>query len=542
MTLLERGAGPTEQASREALIKEARRLRRRRWLFGSALSALAIAAGIGGYLAGSGPPGAPRRPAPARSPSARGSSASRRAFVPTRSPDLLQPGALATLPNGNLLILDSSRDQILELRANGDLSVLAGTGRFGFSGDGGPARDADLDFRYSSSAGMAVTRTGAVDFLDDGNCRIRQIGTNGTIRTIFRIPRGKQYHGGSTCPVSAFTLSPAGDLYLATSSQVERVAASGHLIWVAGSSNSSDYEHEPTHPTRSDVALEPDALAFNRAGDLYISSFALKLVYELTPTGKLTQLGVSYVDQFALDPNGRMLAGTHGGLIQAFTTNGVRSFYEVVPKRAGINWGRDQGFQEDGIAVTKTGTIYADNSQGNGYGDGTVLVRIAPNKHASLAPIQTPLAATLPQLGATGFPVSLYPAARPSQGSELASCPSDDGLEPFNPIAIAQARRIARSYLASQFAADIAVTDRSWWTQAFNKVAGGDISGRNVITGEAAASTSPIAKGLTQACGPRLVADSITVTVGGYSNFAGTLYLLDRDGHPLVYDARQTAA
>ena len=540
MTLLEPRLGPLAKAEEEALIKEARRLRRRRWLFGSAFTALAVAAGIGGYLIAAGPPSKPHRATPAHGSSGSGSLASARALVPTRSPDLLQPSTLATLPDGTLLIRDSSRDQILALSTDGDLTVFAGTGRLGFSGDGGLARDADLDFNYFSSGGMTVTRSGAVDFLDDGDCRIRQVSPGGTIRTIFRFPQVKEHPGGTVCPVNSFAASPTGALYIATSSQVERVSASGHLIWVAGSSNSSDYEHEPTHPIRSTVALEPDALAFNRAGDLFISSFALKLVYELTPSGKLTDLGESYADQLTLDPSGQILVGTHGGLIQEITPGGIKPFYNVIPRRAGINWGRAQGFQEDGIAVTRTGTIYVDNSQGNGYGDGTVLVRISPTKHPSLAPIRTPVAATLPKVGAAGFPVSTYPAARPSRGAALASCPSDSGLEPFNTAAITQARRIARTYLASQFASDIAVTDRSWWTDSFNKVAGGDISGRNTIAGEAPASKSPIANSLKQACGQKLVNDTITVTVGqpGYSNFTGTLYLLNRIGHPLVYDAR----
>lgn len=537
MTLLESRDSPVTEAEREALIKEARRLRRRRWFFGSVLTALAVGAGIGGYLIASSPPSTPQQGATPRGSGARGSFASAPHVVPTRSPGLLQPSTLATLPNGNVLILDSSRDQILALRADGELSVFAGTGRLGFSGDGGPARDADLHFESGSSAGITVTRSGAVDFLDDGNCRIRQITPQGSIRTIFRFPLVKEHPGGSVCPFNAFTASPRGALYVATSSQVERVSASGHLVWVAGSRKSSDYE--PTHPTRSNTALEPDALAFNRAGDLFISSFALKLVYELTPTGKLTDLGESYADQLTVDPSGGMLVGTHGGVIQQITPAGIKPFYNVTPRRAGINWGSDQGFQEDGVAVTPTGTIYVDNSQGNGYGAGSVLVRISPSKHASLAPIRTPLAATLPKVGAPGFPVSIYPAARPSRGAALSSCPSDSGLEPFNTAGIAEARKIARTYLTDQFASDIAVTDRSWWTDAFNKVAGGDIAGRNTLTGEAPAANSPVASSLARACGQKLVTDTITVTIGqpAYSNFTGTLYLLDRNGHPLVYDA-----
>jgi hypothetical protein len=538
MTLLESRDSSVIEADKQALIKEARRLRRRRWLFGSALAATAVGAGMAGYLIASSSPSTPRQGSAPRGSSARSSFAFAHHFVPTRSPGLLQPSTLATLPNGNVLILDSSRDQILALKQDGDLSVLAGTGRLGFSGDGGPARTADLHFESGSAAGMTVRQSGAVDFLDDGNCRIRQITPLGTIRTLFRFALVKQHPGGSVCPFNAFAASPTGALYVGTSSQVERVSASGHLVWVAGSRNSSDYE--PTHPTRSNTALEPDALAFNRVGDLFISSFALKLVYELTPTGKLTDLGLSYADQLTPGPNGEMLVGTHGGLIQKITPGGIKPFYDVTPRRAGINWGSDQGFQEDGIAVTKTGTIYVDNSQGNGYGDGSVLVRISATRHASLARIRTPVAATLPNLGAPGFPVSVYPAARASRGAALSSCPSGSGLEPFNTAGIAEARKIARTYLTGQFAADAAVTDRSWWMDAFDKVAGGDIAGRNTVTGEGPAANSPIANSLAQACGQRLVNDTITVTIGqpAYSNFTGTLYLLDRHGHPLVYDAR----
>ena len=397
-------------------------------------------------------------------------------FVPTRALDLLQPTTLATLPDGDLLILDSSRDQILKLTPRGALSVFAGDGRIGFSGDGGPARDAELDLTYFSSASIAVTPNGRVDFLDDGSCRIREVSPRGIIRTILRLPLARVYPSGTSCPINAFAVSPAGALYVATGSQVERVSRSGHLVWVAGARASSGYLHEQKHPTRANVALEPDAMAFNRAGDLYVASFAFKLIYELTPAGKLINLGVSYAHQLASGPDGEMLIGTQEGTIDEITATGIKPFYQVTPRRAGIGWGGARGFQEDGIAITRTGKVYVDNSQGNGWGLRSVLVQITPSRHVSLAAIRTPVAATLPPLGAPGFPASIYPAPRPSHTTLLAACPSDSGIEPFNTAAIRQARRVARTYLASQFASDIAATDRSWWTQAFNMVAAGDIS------------------------------------------------------------------
>jgi hypothetical protein len=534
VTLLEREVGPAlgiKDDGEEALIKEARRLRRRRWIIGSALAALALGAGVGGFLVASGPPSRMNQ-GPSNGSSGSGSALAARVLVPTRSPDLIQPTTLATLPDGNLLILDSSRDQILELRPGGHLSVFAGDGRLGFSGDGGPAQDAEL--KMTSLSGMAVTSAGTVDLLEGGSCRIRAISPNGIIRTILRVPLVKVYPHGTGCPVTAFAVSPAGSVYIAMSSGIERVSSRGQLVWVAGAHGSEAYI------TPSHAAFFPSALVFDNAGDLYIWNFSPKVIFRLDPTGALTQLsGASYATQLTTAPNGAVLAGAHGGVIQEVTPTGVRALYDVVPKRvSGIHWGRDQGFQEDGIAVTKTGTIYVDNAQGNGYGDGAVIVQISPTRHAALVPIHTPLAATLPRVNAAGFPASLFPAARGSRGPSVRSCPSDQGVGPFTTGAIAQAKRIAKTYLSNRFASDIAVTDRSWWTSDFNQYADGNVGGNHTVTGEGPTSGSPTAAGLAQACGADLIRDSIAVTVGrsASSDLTGTIYFLDRNGHPLVYD------
>jgi hypothetical protein len=107
-----------------------------------------------------------------------------------------------------------------------------------------------------------------------------------------------------------------------------------------------------------------------------------------------------------------------------------------------------------------------------------------------------------------------------SRGPALSSCPSQNGLEPFTTGAIAQAKQIARNYLSNQFASDIAVTDRSWWEADFNDYAGGNDLGRHTLSSETPASKTPAAAGLTTACGPELLDDSIAVTVGksGYSD------------------------
>ncbi len=525
----------------EALIKEARCLRRRRWLTGSALAALAAGATVAGFFAASAPPTRSQGRPPRGDLQTPGySTPSSDPFHPTRALDLIQPTTLATLPDGDLLILDSSRDQILRLTPKGVLSVFAGNGRIGFSGDGGPARNAELDLTYFSSASMAVTPGGSVEFLDDGSCRVQQVSPGGSIHTILRLPLVRAYPSGKACPIAALAVSPAGSLYLAVNSTIERLAANGRLIWVAGAHRLGT--HAVTRVSTSHHAFFPARLAFDRAGDLFIYNQSPKLIFELTPQGKLTALpGASYALQLAEAPDGAVLAGTQSGALQAINRRGVRAFYDVLPSRvSGLHWGRLNAFQEDGIAVARNAAIYVDNAQGNGYGAGTVLVSISPHRHAALVPIRTPLSATLPALGASGFPLSVYPASRNSHGTALATCPSDAGLERFSAGAISGAERIARRYMSGQFASDIAVTDRSWWAADFNAIAEGNTGGTHSVAGERPAAQTPAAAGIERACGARLVSDSIAIAVSrsADSDFSGTLYLLDRGGHPLVYDVR----
>ena len=61
----------------------------------------------------------------------------------------------------------------------GTITTFAGTGKFGFSGDGGPATSARLD----SPPGVAVDGKGNVYIADSANNRVRKVSPGGTITT-----------------------------------------------------------------------------------------------------------------------------------------------------------------------------------------------------------------------------------------------------------------------------------------------------------------------------------------------------------------------
>ena len=62
--------------------------------------------------------------------------------------------SIAVEPNGNLLIADSERNQIFERNQRGQLSVFAGTGQVGESGNGTRALDAEFEAIMRQALGL----------------------------------------------------------------------------------------------------------------------------------------------------------------------------------------------------------------------------------------------------------------------------------------------------------------------------------------------------------------------------------------------------
>ena len=99
---------------------------------------------------------------------------------PAVSAGLQFPFAVATDDMGNVYIADSGDHRIRMVDASGTISTVAGTGARGFSGDGGPATSAE----FNSPAGVAAGSDGAVYVADRRNHRIFRIDSAGIVTTI----------------------------------------------------------------------------------------------------------------------------------------------------------------------------------------------------------------------------------------------------------------------------------------------------------------------------------------------------------------------
>jgi sugar lactone lactonase YvrE len=92
-----------------------------------------------------------------------------------------RPRELAVDGAGNLFIADGGLNRIFKVSPAGTISVVAGTGTAGFSGDGGKATAAQISGGFMD---MAVDGAGNLFFADQINNRIRKISPDGTISTV----------------------------------------------------------------------------------------------------------------------------------------------------------------------------------------------------------------------------------------------------------------------------------------------------------------------------------------------------------------------
>ncbi len=90
------------------------------------------------------------------------------------------PQGLAFDSAGNLYVSDSHNHRVLKVTPAAEVTVVAGTGLPGFSGDGGLATEARLQYPM----GIAVDASGNLFIVDSVNGRIRVVLENGRIATV----------------------------------------------------------------------------------------------------------------------------------------------------------------------------------------------------------------------------------------------------------------------------------------------------------------------------------------------------------------------
>jgi hypothetical protein len=210
----------------------------------------------------------------------------------------------------------------------GNISTFAGNGIAGYTGDGGAAASAQLD----APAGLALDNAGNLYVAERGNRVVRRIDTTGQITTVAGTgATGIAGDGGPATSAQltqpqALALDAAGNLYIAdyAAGRVRKVGAGGIITTLAGGGFNTYIPPEGLPATYLD--FDPVALAIDPTGSPLIADGAPfgRFVARIDPNGIALQaadLGAIFTSPGYLvsaQPAGGMAANGEGDI---FLTN-----------------------------------------------------------------------------------------------------------------------------------------------------------------------------------------------------------------------------
>ena len=198
--------------------------------------------------------------------------------ISARSAHFWNVDGLAVDSDGNLFVADVRQGKIFKVEAK-DWTVhhFAGSGKFGYGGDGGLAVDAS--FRFPQ--GLAIDRRGNLIVADFENCAIRRIDRETSIVTTIVVTGGLEQNGtdrpDNTRP-GAFPSDPAsdsaGNIYFVEGAMdfVLRVDAGTTRISVLAGNGARGFKGDNGAATKAELA-NPSGLAVDSDGNVFIAEY-----------------------------------------------------------------------------------------------------------------------------------------------------------------------------------------------------------------------------------------------------------------------------
>jgi sugar lactone lactonase YvrE len=185
---------------------------------------------------------------------------------------------------GRLFITDQANERIRVIGVDGVIRTYAGNGTPGFSGDGGPATEAQI-FLPTGHGGadpnghIAIDVQGNLYLADTNNHRIRKVDAAGIISTVAgNGTAGFSGDGGPALEASLarpadVEIGPDGRLYIADTFNhcIRRVdLATGIIVTVAGTGGVSGSTGDGGPPTSARL-YRPYGIGLDQDGNLYIA-------------------------------------------------------------------------------------------------------------------------------------------------------------------------------------------------------------------------------------------------------------------------------
>jgi hypothetical protein len=198
---------------------------------------------------------------------------------------------LAVDTSGCLYIAEDGNSRIRKVSKSGIVCTVAGNGIRGYSGDGGPATKASLNLYYTRN-GVDLDQSGNLYIADIGNCRVRKVDTSGIITTIAGIGIGGYSGDGGPAVRAALVprnlLCRAGELYISCMDGVVRKVdlKSGIITTVAGTGKKG-YSGDGGPATKARLGGDVN-MCFDLEGNLFLSEYWNHCIRKVDTAGIIT--------------------------------------------------------------------------------------------------------------------------------------------------------------------------------------------------------------------------------------------------------------
>ena len=303
----------------------------------------------------------------------------------------MRPTGVAYDASGDLFIADATRNQVFEISAGGAITVVAGNGTQGFSGDGGPLAAAELNAPMS----VAVASDGTLYIADTGNQRIRAVQGGNIITFAGNGARGFAGDGGPATSAAlnhpvALALDATGALLVCDqgNERMRRISA-GQIATVAGN-GVQGFAGDGGIATSAELN-EPSGIAASSDGRVFIADTDNQRVRVVNTNGTISTLA------------GTGIAGTLGDGGPASAAQLSRPVGLAVDAGNDLFVADENNHRLRRIAADGTITTIAGNGRQGASADGSVAVSSAQNQPAAAA------------MSVFGWPVIADPASHSVQ-------------------------------------------------------------------------------------------------------------------------------
>lgn len=232
---------------------------------------------------------------------------------PATAAQLAQPTGMTIDNEGNVYIADYNSSVIKKVTTSGIMTIFAGTGTEGFSGDHGPASQAKL---YRPTA-VAVDKDGNVFISDASNKVIRKVSKSGIITTVAGVPGRAGYAGDGGPATKALLTQPAGiavdnsgNIYIAdpSNSVIRKVNPAGIMSTFAGN-GTAGYSGDNGPATKAQFQIgSPQGLAVDPAGNVYASDYQNHAIRKINTKGIISTIAGTGAPDYAGDGGPAILA------------------------------------------------------------------------------------------------------------------------------------------------------------------------------------------------------------------------------------------